>query len=72
MVVLDGDDAAAVSGKADGAPSAASTAAEMVRRKSVPVVVEDDMTAIQKKRFNYFKQMRIFLTNMTKICERLR
>ena len=41
-------------------------------KKFVPLIAEDDMTAIQKKRFNYFKQMRTFLTNMTNICERLR
>lgn len=42
------------------------------RKSFVPLVTEDDMSAIQRKRFNYFKQMRIFLTNVTNICERLR
>jgi hypothetical protein len=46
--------------------------ASSTRKSYVPVVTEEDMSAIQRKRFNYFKQMRIFITNMTNICERLR
>jgi hypothetical protein len=42
------------------------------KKTFAPILTEDDMSAIQRKRFNYFKQMRIFLTNITNICERLR
>lgn len=43
-----------------------------VKKTFAPIITENDMSAIQKKRFNYFKQMRIFLTNICNICERLR
>jgi hypothetical protein len=36
------------------------------------MVSEGDMTPIQRRRFRYFRQMRIFITNLTNICERLR
>jgi hypothetical protein len=54
------------------AASAGASASEPQSRVLLPVLTEDDMTAIQRKRFNHFKQMRIFITNMTNICERLR
>jgi phosphatidylinositol 4-kinase len=33
---------------------------------------EADMNATQRRRFRYFQQMRMLVTNMTNICERLR
>jgi hypothetical protein len=54
------------------ASAASASASEPQSRVLLPVLTEDDMTAIQRKRFNHFKQMRIFITNMTNICERLR
>lgn len=33
---------------------------------------EAHMTAEQRRRFRYFQQMRVFVTNLTNICERLR
>lgn len=53
-------------------PEEAEAGESSTKKKFIPIVSEDDMSAIQKKRFNYFKQMRIFLTNITNICERLR
>jgi hypothetical protein len=38
----------------------------------VPTVPMSDMTPIQRKRFAYFRQLRMFITNMTNICESLR
>lgn len=46
--------------------------AEEPRKGRIHIIEESDMTAIERKRFNYFKQMRIFVTNLTNICERLR
>lgn len=40
--------------------------------KRAPLIDESSLTPVQRKRFAYFKQMRIFLTNLTNICERLR
>lgn len=42
------------------------------RAKTMCAHSEEHMTVIQRKRFHHFKQMRIFLTNLTNICERLR
>jgi hypothetical protein len=64
MVVLEGTE--------PGSPDGDAEAVSSTKRSFVPIVVEEDMSAIQRKRFNYFKQMRIFLTNVTNICERLR
>jgi hypothetical protein len=38
----------------------------------VATVVMNEMTPLQRKRFAFFRQMRIFVTNLTKICESLR
>ena len=43
-----------------------------VARSSTPTVSVNDMTPIQRKRFSYFRQLKIFITNMTNICEGLR
>jgi len=40
--------------------------------RKCPIIEEREMTPVQRKRFNYFKQVRVLLTNMTNICERLR
>lgn len=64
MVVIEGTETVEQEEGGSGVPS--------LKKKYVPIVTEDEMSAIQKKRFNYFKQMRIFLTNITNICERLR
>jgi hypothetical protein len=66
MVVLEGTEPGSPDGDAEGSNNAST------KRSFVPIVVEEDMSAIQRKRFNYFKQMRTFLTNVTNICERLR
>ena len=67
MVIFEGSDTAVSPESAtDGSTSS------IKRTSFVPIVTEDDMTAIQRKRFNHFKQMRIFITNITNICERLR
>lgn len=41
-------------------------------KRACPLIDESLMTPVQRKRFSYFKQMRIFITNLTNICERLR
>lgn len=40
--------------------------------KPTPILNEKDLTGIQRKRFNHFKQSKAFITNLTNICERLR
>ncbi len=35
-------------------------------------VTEQELSSAQRKRFHHFKQQRIFITNLTNICERLR
>jgi phosphatidylinositol 4-kinase len=44
------------------------TASEMQNQ----LLHEADMNAAQRRRFRYFQQMRVFVTNLTNICERLR
>lgn len=43
-----------------------------IGKRAAPLIDESSMTSVQRKRFAYFKQMRIFITNLTNICERLR
>lgn len=38
----------------------------------VKTISEAEMSSIQRRRFRYFRQMRVFIMNMTNICERLR
>eukprot|EP01040_Poterioochromonas_malhamensis_P016323 gene16323-18507_t len=40
--------------------------------KIIPAIPQSEMTPIQRKRFAFYRQLRIFITNMTNICERLR
>lgn len=39
-------------------------------RRGRPPLDESDMTPAQRKRFAFFRQMRIFVANLTYICER--
>lgn len=41
-------------------------------KRACPLIDEASLTPVQRKRFAYFKQLRIFVTNLTHICERLR
>eukprot|EP01031_Cornospumella_fuschlensis_P034285 gene34285-41498_t len=41
-------------------------------RRGRPPLDESEMTPAQRKRFAFFRQMRIFVANLTYICERLR
>eukprot|EP01033_Poteriospumella_lacustris_P003043 gene3043-2228_t len=55
-----------------GAPNAndeVQTATEALQNQ---LLNEAHMTAEQRRRFRYFQQMRVFVTNLTNICERLR
>eukprot|EP00981_Chlorochromonas_danica_P008321 scaffold2111_cov167-Ochromonas_danica.AAC.10 len=55
----------------DAKDRAGVTISTMGKRAS-PLIDEASLTPVQRKRFAYFKQMRIFVTNLTHICERLR
>lgn len=40
--------------------------------QQIQALSDCDMTPAQRRRFRYFLQMRVFITNLTNICERLR
>lgn len=41
-------------------------------KTTTPTMSMTDMTPTQRKRFAYFRQLKVFITNMTNICEGLR
>jgi len=76
VAIEDGLESPAQGGSAAAAPGSPGGGCSMnefgEKVRKTPIIQEDEMTAEQRRRFNYFKQMRIMLTNLTNISERLR
>jgi hypothetical protein len=72
VIIDDGEQAEKGEGEAKATTTTDQTTEAANERAIIPAISITEMTPIQRKRFCYFRQLRIFITNMTNICEKLR